>query len=103
MTPSELSKALNVAARECERKCDVAIEYARKKYVIPFCEKHGCKFIAGMGSWSFHGGSIGQMGGWCDDRLPKRLLAVLRNEHPLNHNNDCGSLMADYVPTNYKP
>lgn len=98
--------AIDRIAIAAEKALDKVIAEARAKYVIPFCDKHGCKFSAGMGSWSFHGGKIGYGDGYLgrqdETQLPKRLYTVLTMEYPLNRMNDCGSLMQDYKPLNFK-
>lgn len=106
MTPNEMSKAIDRVAKAADIELDKIIEAARQKYVIPFCDKHGCEFSAGMGSWSFHGGRIGYGDGYLgrndEKAIGKRLYAVLAMEYPLNRMNDCGSLMRDYTPANFK-
>jgi hypothetical protein len=103
MTPAELKQALDKAAEQCAAACDAAMASARRKYVVPFCDKHACRFTAGMGSWSFDGGGVEQIGGWNSEDLPQRLRAILQTEYPLNRGQDCGSMMQDYTPKNYKP
>lgn len=105
-----MEKAIDRIALQAEKELAKLIAEARAKYVVPFCDKHGCRFSAGMGSWSFHGGDLPHGGYWDEgylsgsaaERIPKRLYAVLSAEYPLNRNNDCGSLMESYTPANYR-
>lgn len=70
---------------------------ARKKYIIPFCDKTGYCFYAGMGNWLFCDG-VESLDCW-DKRIPKRVLGALESGI-LYRQNDLGSLMEDYDPKN---
>lgn len=92
----------------------------RAKYLIPFCDKHDLRFVAGMGSWVFidragtylfeateYGGDdwniredpIGFL--WSGEGTTryrcKRLLHLL-NTCPAGYEQGLGSLMSDYRP-----
>lgn len=102
---SATDKALDKAQADYEKAIAKIIAAARIKYIIPFCEKHGCMLSAGMGSWSFHfadGTQWHDETAWVSDpvvRIPKRILNVMRGE--LCFRNDAGSMMEDYTPTTY--
>lgn len=94
-------------ARELQRITDIAdaaeqkvIDAIRTKYVIPFCDRKGWKFYAGMGTWSFYDSKGDSF--YAQDQLPARLYAML-SENSVTSQNDIGSLMAYYTPANYKP
>lgn len=89
-------KALDRAAREYDRALRLIAAAARLKYVAPYCERHGCAFSAGMGSWSFHWPDGRLKYNRDDDDLPLRLFKVLAAE--TLYPNDLGSLMLDYRP-----
>ncbi|QPZ53291.1 hypothetical protein AchV4_0058 [Achromobacter phage vB_AchrS_AchV4] len=66
----------------------------RAGFVIPHCDAHGLRFVAGMGGWAFYG----QDGEPLDDaRLPKRIAHAL-GLPTANPANDLGSLVDDYTP-----
>lgn len=95
-------KALDKAIERIERQAVVSVEALADRYrtshVIPYCDRHGLRFTAGMGEWSFDDGN----GNYCDSSdLPKRLSDVLTTS-VLNGRQGLGSLMLDYVPPNYK-
>lgn len=69
--------------------CSVA-EKAYLKYVKPFCEKNGCTFIAGNGTWWL------EKDGKRVEPLPKRVESVLTKSLPEFPANDLGSLMPDF-------
>ena len=103
--PSKYERALDRARRDADIWQDRVAVQARKDLVIPFCEKHGYKFVAGMGSWSFHrehgSEQRKQIGSWNEDLLPKRLREVLQLD-AIDCNNSLGSLMPDYTPKNWR-
>ena len=98
---NKLERKFDQLARALEREADKAMAEARTKYVIPFCDRTGMRFIAGMGSWSFDKPGCESIGSWNSEDLPKRLRDVLTVEYPIGRC-DAGSLMADYTPKNYK-
>lgn len=93
-------KAIEAAHAQCEKACDAAIADVRTRLVIPYCDRHGCRFIAGMGGWNFvwPDGRRATHEEWSDVRLPKRMCDALCTDYPLSRSNDCGSMMADYTP-----
>ncbi len=93
MTPA---KALDNLASGYWSKVDDIAAAARAKYVIPFCDRKGWKFTAGMGFRNTEGVYIG----WAVV-LPARLYTALTAE--VLSGQELGSLMADYTPTSYKP
>lgn len=98
-----LQKAIEREQARYEKAVDALIDAARTKYVIPYCERTGREFVAGMGGWGFHGANDSAndtISGWNSDRLPKRLREVLETDYGM-HQNDCGSMMEDYKPTTY--
>ena len=98
-----LQKAIEREQARYEKAVDALIDAARTKYVIPYCERTGRKFVAGMGGWSFHADDgRTNISGWNADTLPKRLREVLETDYGM-HRNDCGSMMQDYTPTTYAP
>lgn len=97
---NKIERQLDRLARQFEREADKLIAEARQKYVIPFCDRTGLRFTAGMGSWSFDNGHGDYKN--LPEELPKRLGDVLSAEYPLNRCNDVGSLMESYTPKNYK-
>lgn len=96
-----LQRELDKIAAVAERAEAVAIEAARAKYVVPFCDRTGYRLSAGMGSWSFHRDTgpewLRQLGH--DDKvsIPARVYAVM-TAAVINRYNDAGSLMEDYTP-----
>ena len=98
-----LQKRLDALADVYEAECDKIIAEAREKYIIPFCNKTGYKFIAGMGGWNFYGNGE-TLGEWeaITGKIPKRVYqAPTMAAYNLNYNS-VGSLMQDYTPPNYK-
>lgn len=96
-----LEKAIEREQKRYQNTVDKLIDAARTKYVIPYCERTGRKFVAGMGGWSFHPSDHREtISGWNADKLPKRLREVLETDYGM-FRNDCGSMMQDYKPTTY--
>ena len=94
---THFQKTLDKAANKYDSEVTRLTHAAWLYYVIPFCDKKGWRFTAGMGGFSFND----KDGRYVEhDRLPKRLLAVLEGE--LLGRNNAGALMDDYTPTNYK-
>lgn len=96
-----LERALARAEREHSRAEAAAIEAARQKYIIPFCERRGWSFVAGMGTYGFRTADDEHAAGsaiWDSDidSLPKRVRAALSTETLTGQ--DAGSLMRDYTP-----
>lgn len=104
--PNALQKAFDKAASECDDACTVALMGARAKYLIPFCDKKSLRFTAGMGLFLFtneKGETFGENVFSTDHRgIPKRLLAVLLAEWPMNPGQTAGSMMLDYTPSTFK-
>jgi len=100
-----LQKELDKLNAQYDKAATKLLSEARAKYVIPFCDKHSLKFVAGMGTWCFWKNGDLWKGEqiWGDDKedMPKRLLAVLDAEM---HNcpNSAGSLMEDYTSPTYQ-
>jgi hypothetical protein len=46
-------KALDKLFRGYCDQVEALAMQVREQYVIPFCDKHGLRFVAGMGSWCF--------------------------------------------------
>ena len=92
-------RALDAVRRRANIETDKIANDVRKRYVIPFCKKHGMRFIAGMGSWSFH--KPGQYPLWNDDNIENisgssRMLEALRSELPTNPGQALGSIIESY-------
>lgn len=97
MPTTAFQKALDKCAAAYDREITKLINDAHAKHVVPYCDKKGYAFTAGMGGFSFDDGK----GRYLDrDELPKRLRAVVSAEL-LYQANDAGSLMPDYRPENY--
>lgn len=100
MTTCALQRELDKIRRHAEILEYRAIRAARLQYVVPLCERRNWHFSAGMGSWCFWS-ERGDHFGYDDDRIPKRVQAVLKAE-VLNSSQDAGSLMQDYMPKGFK-
>jgi hypothetical protein len=93
---------LNTAADQYSTRLNEIGEQVRRELIIPFCDRTGYQFSAGMGSWSFH--KDGKMlSDWDDSNvgngvkgLPKKIYDALHAETLFN--NDLGSLIEDYKP-----
>lgn len=105
MTLRDYKLALNELQKQTDRALDALCDAIRAEYVVPYCDRHGYRFTAGMGSWSFtrsNGPEYRQhIGSWNDELLPKALRTVLQLDH-FTSNNDLGSMMQDYTPPNWK-
>lgn len=66
MTPKQAEKALERAAAAYWAEVDRIAAALRARYVVPYCDRTGAKFSAGMGSYGFHGKNGEQMGGSWD-------------------------------------
>lgn len=83
------------------------IDAIQHDLLIPFCNRTGLRFTAGMGTWSFDKPNRWNTGkDWygSDHKPPgisKTLYDLLR-EGSACRLNDLGSLMQDYTPPNYK-
>lgn len=95
---------------ESNRQQEELIATARQKLLIPYCNRTGQRFSAGMGTWVFFrklpNGQEQQVGGFDDHsaaakRIPKTLRSFLEAESGLCRN-DLGALMEDYTPPNYE-
>lgn len=102
MNPSQIKNATRKLENKYIDDCNKILDYAREKYIIPFCEKHQCKFLAGMGTWMFMGGDIKHIWEYEDSKLTKELSKILSMDYPLNRGNSLGSMMLNYTPKNYK-
>lgn len=77
-----------------------ALDGARAKYIIPYCNRKQWQFSAGMGSWCFYDSK-----GRYIDRddaarvLPKRVYAALT---AIVINLEAGCHMRSYTPDNYQ-
>jgi hypothetical protein len=95
-----LQRELDRTAAAAERAEQVAVDAARVKYVIPFCDRTGYRLSAGMGSWSFHrdtGPQWSHMLNYHDEKhIPARVYAVMTAE--TSNGQDAGSMMQDYTP-----
>lgn len=103
---SKYTKALDAIAEQAGKQADALITQVRRELLIPYCDRTGLRFTAGMGSWSFDKKGI-TYGSWDADfpppRVPKRLYEFLQSGYPTNpHYNDCGSMMLDYTPLSWK-
>jgi hypothetical protein len=95
----KVQRALDQLAKEYDRNVDDFIATMRKKYLIPFCNKHGLQFAAGNGNWGFTAG--GEFSGCELNSVPAlsgggQLERILRAE--VDAHNDVGSLMERYSP-----
>lgn len=103
---SDVSKAVAAALERAENdywaEVDRLTEIVRQAHIIPFCNKHGVKFVSGMGGWSFHGRKANgkAWANYDNADLPKRMASALLQEL-LNRANDLGSMTRDYTPPNY--
>lgn len=95
-----MNKKLREARLTLEQAEGSICEQARQQHVIPFCDKTGFRFLAGMGGWSFQkadrridSGAESNAGLW---RLPKGLRSALDAE--LSNGQCAGSIMRDYTP-----
>jgi hypothetical protein len=85
---------------------DAAATQARTLHVIPFCNRHGWKFIAGMGTWSFRDSAGEHHGTWeIDNEAAGRSFYGVRLWDALTAETiggqDLGSLIEDYTPPGY--
>lgn len=99
-------KALDAISDEAQKKADALIAHVRETLLIPYCNRTGLRFTAGMGSWSFDKKGV-TYGDWDEDfpppKISKTLYDFLKSGYPTNSNyNDCGSMMLDYAPPNWK-
>lgn len=102
-------RALDALRAQTEKSEERLIAEARAALLIPFCDRTGFRFTAGMGTWSFdkkdkRGHSV-DIAGWDTPslkRLPAGLLAFLQSDSVCYRNNDLGSLMEDYTPKGWK-
>lgn len=71
----------------------------RTKYVVPFCDRHGCVFKAGMGGWQFQwpDGRRATDGDGSAFRLPSRLASALKIK-VFYGANSLGTIIEDYAP-----
>lgn len=105
---SYATRATRAADVYCAAMGDLA-ESIRQDLVIPFCERTGMRFCAGMGSWDFNGKGK-SFAGWQEraelrarHRLGARLYDALTIEWGVGSGRqDVGSLIASYTPTTYK-
>lgn len=103
---SDVSKVVAAALERAENaywaEVDRLAEVVRQAYIIPFCNKHGVKFVSGMGGWSFHGRKANgkAWANYDNAGLPKRMASALARDL-LNRANDLGSMTRDYTPPNY--
>lgn len=98
-------KAIDKIEHRAAAEVDKVIEQARLDLIIPYCNRYGMRFTAGMGSWSFD--KKGQyLGDWLDradfPRMSNALWEFLRAPYPFNRMNDLGSMTPDYTPLNWK-
>lgn len=103
---SKYLKILEQIQADAIRKQDNLIAAVRAELLVPYCNRAGLRFTAGMGSWSFDKPNRYGSTDWFSyneppPRIPKTLLAFLR-QHAIDCNNDLGSLMQDYTPPNYR-
>jgi len=105
MNYSQASKALDVIASDCEQRVTVLLDSIRRELVIPFCERKGMKFSAGMGSWDFHTKDHRKVMSPIErNGLPFIIFNTLRLEYPLNPTvQDIGSMMQGYTPRAWIP
>jgi hypothetical protein len=102
MTPKQLDTALKKGADTFDTLIDQLAAQVRAEHVIPFCDRKGWEFSAGMGSWSFHDKRGRVYSDWDNSvGIPKRLRDMLRQDTFL-HNNSLGSLMESYRPKGFK-
>lgn len=91
MTPSQARRALVRAENKYAREVERVATALRAKYVVPYCNKTGRRFCAGMGSWS-----LGDAGSWDARGLPIRVGEALDVRDIRGQ--DLGSQMGDYKP-----
>ena len=99
-------KQIEAISAEAEMKADGLIALVREKLLIPYCDRTGLRFTSGMGSWSFDKKGV-TYGDWDADfpppKIPKTLYDFLTSGYVTNPQyNDCGSMMLDYTPANWK-
>lgn len=97
---------LEAIAERVDREQDALIAAVRNDLLVPFCNRTGMRFTAGMGSWSFD--KLDRYGfrqylhfGDPIPGIPKTLSDFLHKDALLSRN-DLGSLMQDYTPPNYR-
>lgn len=73
-----------------------AADDIRTRIVIPYCERTGMRFKAGMGSWSFDHPTKGYQ---FNEDAPKYVREPLGDE--LLSRQDIGSVILDYTPKGY--
>ena len=108
MTPAQVKKALDEAATRYWEEVDRLAAIVTREHVAPFCNRHGVRFVPGMGSWGFHGAAAEATarrparawGVWDYSELPARLADVLMADTITGQS--LGSLGRDYTPPNYK-
>ena len=94
MANTALHKEFQKAEAAFWKVADPALAEARKKYVIPFCDKHGWLFNAGRGTWSFHKGHD-YLDYGDEKRIPKRLYQALVQQVGMLQMS-AGSMMESY-------
>ncbi len=105
---------LDIFAEQYGKQIDQLAEDIRKHFVIPYCDKTGRRFSAGMGTWCFideHGNFYSDRQSkfyFCDDgdveqwsaSLPPDLCDILEAK-TIFRTGDLGAHMQDYTPANY--
>lgn len=98
-----MARTMDAIAARAERDADRAIAAYRLSHIKPWCDKHGFKFLAGMGGWCFYhptdsDKNIGDHD-WQESKLPRLIGESMEAEYPTNpHINSVGSVMEDYTP-----
>ena len=103
-----VQRKLDELRDEMARDVDALAEKVRAELVIPFCDKHSLKFVAGMGTWLFFTADGDQFGSgydWTESRAGKiRMSKTLRDALSADVyycQNDLGSLIPDYTSRAY--
>ena len=94
---------LEQAAEQYDSRIYAIADEVRAKLVIPFCKKHGCRFMSGMGTYFFYDGgeieNVSLLSEWPYEVTPevKEVFDALR----LDFNNgqvELGEVVRDYSP-----
>lgn len=90
------------AIKEAAEQAELAVVARyRDKYIVPYCNRHRIKLIAGMGEWYLvdEQGRTGDV--WEGRPIPVRVREVLEAK-VINRCNDAGSLMENYTPPGWR-
>lgn len=101
-------QAIDRIRADADKRTEAVIASARLALLVPYCERTGMRFTAGMGTWSFdywdRYGTHQFISDW-DELKTKRIPRGLYNflcELDVTSRNDLGAVMEDYTPSTYK-